>query len=157
MGIDTLLLVEDDLSDARLIVRAIQKAQIPIRVVHVKNGDEAVAYLSHQPPYESLFANPLPCFVLMDLKLPRKSGLEVLQWMREQKSGVERVPVIMLTSSHHAVDIRSAYDIGVNSYLVKPESSEELLRMMMSLKEYWFSFNRGPICGRQEPAGSPAY
>ncbi|HKT52128.1 MAG TPA: hypothetical protein VJV96_17630, partial [Candidatus Angelobacter sp.] len=70
---------------------------------------------------------------------------------------VERVPVIMLTSSHHAVDIRCAYDMGVNSYLVKPESSDELLRMMMSLKEYWFSFNRGPICGPQEPAGSPAY
>lgn len=157
MGNDTLLLVEDDLSDARLIMRAIQKAQLPIRVVHVKNGDEAVAYLSHRPPFESLFANPLPCFVLMDLKLPRKSGLEVLQWMREQNTGVERVPVIMLTSSHHAVDIRSAYEVGVNSYLVKPESSEELLRMMMSLKEYWFNFNRGPICGHQEPAGSPAY
>lgn len=157
MGNDTLLLVEDDLSDARLIMRAIQKAQLPIRVVHVKNGDEAVAYLSHRPPYESLLANPLPCFVLMDLKLPRRSGLEVLHWMREQNTGVERVPVIMLTSSHHAVDIRRAYDMGVNSYLVKPESSDELLRMMISLKEYWFSFNRGPICGPHAPAGSPAY
>ena len=157
MDNETLLLVEDDLSDARLIMRAIQKAQLGIRVVHVKNGDEAVAYLSHQPPYESLLSNPLPCFVLMDLKLPRRSGLEVLQWMREQKTGVERVPVIMLTSSHHAVDIRSAYDFGVNSYLVKPESSDELLRMMTSLKEYWFSFNRGPICGPKQKAGAGAY
>jgi|ERR1041385_2814845 CheY-like chemotaxis protein len=157
MDNDTLLLVEDDLSDARLIIRAIQKAQIPIRVVHVKNGDEAVAYLSHQPPYESVLSYPLPCFILMDLKLPRRSGLEVLQWMREQQSGVERVPVIMLTSSHHAVDIRRAYDLGVNSYLVKPESSDQLFRMMSSLKEYWFTFNRGPICGPKEPTGAGAY
>jgi CheY-like chemotaxis protein len=154
---DTLLLVEDDLSDARLIMRAIQKAELRIRVVHVKNGDEAVAYLSHKPPYESLTSNPLPCLVLMDLKLPRRSGLEVVQWMREQHSGVERVPVIMLTSSHHAVDIRSAYDLGVNSYLVKPESSHQLLQMMASLKDYWFTYNRGPICGTEQRAGAGLY
>lgn len=140
----TLLLVEDDPADARLINRAMQKADIVARIVHVKNGDEAVAYLAGQPPYVDRFKNPVPRLVLMDLKLPRRSGLEVLLWMREQKSGVERVPVVMLTSSHHAVDIRRAYDYGVNSYLVKPETSDQLVRMMSSLKDYWFTHNQGP-------------
>ena len=145
----TLLLVEDDPADARLINRAMQKADIVARIVHVKNGDEAVAYLAGQPPYIDRFQNPLPRLVLMDLKLPRRSGLEVLLWMREQKSGVERVPVVMLTSSHHAVDIRRAYDYGVNSYLVKPETSDQLVRLMSSLKDYWFTHNEGPA---EEPA-----
>jgi CheY-like chemotaxis protein len=80
----------------------------------------------------------------MDAKLPRRWGLEVLHWMREQRSGVERIPVVMLTSSQHAVDIRQAYEYGVNSYLVKPETSEQMLRMVTLLKDYWFSLNQGP-------------
>jgi CheY-like chemotaxis protein len=152
----TLLLVEDDPADARLISRAVQKAELLARLVHVKNGDEAVAYLSGQPPFIDRLQNPLPRLVLMDLKLPRRNGLEVLAWMREQKSGVERIPVVMLTSSHHAVDIRRAYDYGVNSYLVKPETSEELLRLMSSLKEYWFTHNQSPAVepDKSSPAGA---
>ena len=149
----TLLLVEDDLADARLITRAMQKAGIPARVIHVKNGDEAVAYLSGQPPFVDRYKNPLPRLVLMDLKLPRRSGVEVLAWMREQKSAVARIPVVMLTSSHHAEDIRTAYDYGVNSYLVKPETTEHLLRLMASLKDYWFTHNQAPIVEPEKPSG----
>ena len=136
-----LLLVEDDPADAVLIQRSIEKVGIPAQVVHLKDGDEAVAYLSA----ESLKSGaPLPWLILMDLKLPRRSGLEVLQWIREQKSDVSRVPVIMLSSSHHGVDIQRAYQYGVNSYLVKPETSDALLSMMTVLKTYWFYNNQNP-------------
>jgi CheY-like chemotaxis protein len=138
------LLVEDDPADARLIMRAIERVKIPARVVHVKNGDDAVSYLAGTEQYGDRKKYPLPCLVLMDVKLPRRWGLEVLQWMRSQKSGVERVPVVMLTSSQEAVDIRQAYDFGVNSYLVKPENTDQLLRMVSVLKDYWFSLNQAP-------------
>jgi CheY-like chemotaxis protein len=136
-----LLLVEDDPADALLIQRSIEKAGIPARVVHLKDGDEAVAYLSgeNSDPHTAL-----PFLILMDLKLPRRSGLEVLQWIRQQNSDVSRVPVIMLSSSHHAVDIQRAYQYGVNSYLVKPETSDALLSMMTVLKTYWFYNNQNP-------------
>lgn len=140
-----LLLVEDDPADAVLIQRSIQKVGIPAQVVHLKDGDEAVAYLSAESSKSSL-----PWLILMDLKLPRRSGLEVLQWIREQKSDVSRVPVIMLSSSHHTVDIQRAYQYGVNSYLVKPETSDALLSMMTVLKTYWFYNNQNPqIVSRQ--------
>src|SRR5690348_9945733 len=141
-----LLLVEDDPADAVLIQRSIQKAGIPANVVHLKDGDEAVAYLSAGNPQDA----GLPWLILMDLKLPRRSGLEVLQWIRNQKSDVSRVPVIMLSSSHHSVDIQRAYQYGVNSYLVKPETSDALLSMMTVLKTYWFYNNQNPpIASRQ--------
>jgi CheY-like chemotaxis protein len=140
-----LLLVEDDPADARLIMRAIHKALVPALIVHVKDGDAAVAYLSGAEPYSNRKADPLPSLVLLDMKLPRRSGLEVLRWLREQKSGAERVPVVMLSSSQHTVDINRAYECGVNSYLVKPETSDQLLTLLSSLKEYWFTHNQGPV------------
>ncbi len=136
-----LLLVEDDPADAVLIQRSIQKVGIPAQVVHLKDGDEAVAYLSAEG---SKPGASLPWLILMDLKLPRRSGLEVLQWIRQQNSGISSVPVIMLSSSHHAVDIQRAYQYGVNSYLVKPETSDALLSMMTVLKTYWFYNNENP-------------
>lgn len=136
-----LLLLEDDPADAVLIQRSIQKVEIPAQVVHLKDGDEAVSYLSAE---SSKPETSLPWLILLDLKLPRRSGLEVLQWIRQQESDISRVPVIMLSSSHHAVDIQRAYQYGVNSYLVKPETSDALLSMMTVLRTYWFYNNQNP-------------
>lgn len=142
-----LLLVEDDPADAVLIQRSIEKVGIPAQVVHLKDGDEAVAYLSAESSKPNA---SLPFLILMDLKLPRRSGLEVLQWIRRQNSDVSRVPVIMLSSSHHTVDIQRAYQYGVNSYLVKPDTSDALLGMMTVLKTYWFYNNENPrVVARQ--------
>lgn len=142
-----LLLVEDDPADAVLIQRSIEKVGIPAQVVHLKDGDEAVAYLSAEGSKPNA---SLPFLILMDLKLPRRSGLEVLQWIRQQNSDVSRVPVIMLSSSHHTVDIQRAYQYGVNSYLVKPDTSDALLGMMTVLKTYWFYNNENPrVVARQ--------
>ena len=142
-----LLLVEDDPADAVLIQRSIEKVGIPAQVVHLKDGDEAVAYLSVE---SSKPGASLPFLILMDLKLPRRSGLEVLQWIRQQNTDISRVPVIMLSSSHHTVDIQRAYQYGVNSYLVKPDTSDALLSMMTVLKTYWFYNNENPrVVARQ--------
>lgn len=134
-----LLLVEDDPADAMLIIRAMEKVDLPARILHVNDGDEAVAYLAGEGSNQE---RALPWLVVMDLKLPRRSGLEVLQWIRQQESDISRVPVVMLSSSHHTVDIQRAYQYGVNSYLVKPETSDQLLSMMTVLKTYWFYNNQ---------------
>lgn len=144
-----ILLVEDDPADATLIKRSMEKAGIAARIVHMKDGDEAVAYLTGEGASAGK-RPPLPWLIIMDLKLPRRSGLEVLQWIRQQQSDVSRVPVIMLSSSHHAVDIQRAYQYGVNSYLVKPETSDALLSMMTVLKTYWFHNNQGPVIATRQ-------
>ncbi|HKR86283.1 MAG TPA: response regulator [Terriglobales bacterium] len=125
------------------------KAGIAARIVHLKDGDEAVAYVSGEATSENAPAL-LPWLIVLDLKLPRRSGLEVLQWIRQQASEIARVPVIMLSSSDHAVDIQRAYQFGVKSYLVKPDTSGGLLSMMTVLKTYWFQNNQNPIRPKRE-------
>jgi len=142
-GAYTVLLAEDDSNDVLLTQRAFQKAGIanPLRVV--TNGEEAVAYLSSESPYGDRQKHPLPALLLLDLKLPRKSGLEVLEWLRGQP-GLKRLPVVMLTSSKETSDVNRAYDIGANSYLVKPVLFDSLLGMVKSLGLYWLTLNKGP-------------
>jgi len=86
---------------------------------------------------------PLPALMLLDLKLPRKSGLEVLAWLREQR-GLLRLPVVVLTSSKESVDVGQAYDLGANSYLVKPVAFDKLLEMVKALGLYWLILNEKP-------------
>jgi CheY-like chemotaxis protein len=108
----------------------------------VADGDAAVAYLAGEPPYERAKC-PLPSLVLLDLKLPRRSGLEVLEWMHQQP-GLKRVPVIVLTSSSEHQDIRVAYDLGACGYLVKPSSFAKLIEVMESVRSYWIARNVYP-------------
>jgi DNA-binding response OmpR family regulator len=81
--------------------------------------------------------------VLLDLKLPRRSGLEVLEWIRERE-GLKRLPVVVLTSSKEVADVNRAYDLGANSYLVKPVSFNSLLELVKSLEVYWLILNQKP-------------
>jgi len=139
----TILLVEDDPNDVLLMQRAFQKGKLANRMDVVENGEEAVAYLgatgSHSPRSE----DPPPMLVLLDLKLPRKSGLEVLEWLRTQPV-LKRVPVVVLTSSRQTSDINRAYDLGANSYLVKPVAFEDLLKLVVTLNMYWAILNQPP-------------
>ncbi len=138
-----ILLVEDSPDDALLIQRAFRKANLANPVQLVRDGEEAVAYLSGAPPYEDRTRFPLPVFMLLDLKLPRRSGLEVLAWVR-QESVVKRLPVVVLTSSRESVDVNRAYDLGVNSYLTKPVGFEALLEMVKNVNLYWLVLNENP-------------
>ncbi|MGH7396492.1 MAG: response regulator [Candidatus Rokuibacteriota bacterium] len=142
-SVHPILLVEDSPDDALLIQRAFRKANLANPVQLVRDGEEAVAYLSGAPPYEDRARFPLPVFMLLDLKLPRRSGLEVLAWVR-QESVVKRLPVVILTSSRESVDVNRAYDLGVNSYLTKPVGFEALLAMVKSVNLYWLVLNENP-------------
>lgn len=139
----TILLVEDDSNDVLLIQRAFRKSDVVNPIQVVGDGEEAIAYLSGRGPYADRERYPLPVLLLLDLKLPRKSGFEVLEWLRQQP-GLKRLPVAVLTSSAETPDINRAYDLGANSYLVKPVRFEGLLRMVQTLNLYWLIINEKP-------------
>ena len=139
----TILLVEDDPNDIILIKRAFTKASIANPIHVVEDGEEAIAYLAGKDPYSNREKYPLPILILLDLKLPRKSGHEVLEWLRRQP-GMKRLIVVVLTSSQQAHDINRAYDLGANSYLVKPVTFYGLLDIVKTLNLYWLIFNERP-------------
>jgi CheY-like chemotaxis protein len=133
------LLVEDDPDDQVLIRRAFTKARLRNPLVLARDGDEAVAYLSGDQRQ-----NPLPVLILLDLKLPRRSGLQVLEWLRGQPGPLGRTPVAVLTSSRQNTDVDQAYDRGANSYLVKPVDLDGLLELVKTVGLYWTVLNEAP-------------
>ena len=143
---NVLLHVEDDPNDVLLLQRAFRKANAAITIQAVTDGDKAVAYLSGADEYGDREKYPLPAVVLLDLKMPRKSGLEVLQWVRSNEK-VRRLIVIIFTSSKHDEDVNKAYDIGANSYLVKPVGFDMLVEVAKMIQQYWISTNERPQLG----------
>jgi CheY-like chemotaxis protein len=140
----TVLLVEDNADDVLLIQRAFRKANLPSVVQVVTHGEAAVDYLAGAGDYGDRLRYPLPVLVLLDLKLPRKSGLEVLTWRRQQAE-VRRLPMVVLTSSREVSDLHAAYDLGANSYLVKPVGFDALLDMLKAVDHYWTALNERPL------------
>lgn len=138
-----ILHVEDDANDVLLVQRAFRKAAVPALLQSVQDGEAAVSYLSGAEIYADRDRFPLPHLVLLDLKIPRKSGLEVLAWLR-QHPRLHRLPVAVLTSSRHEKDIHLAYDSGANSYLVKPVGFDALLEMVRMIDVYWLRLNEKP-------------
>ncbi len=143
VALPTLLLAEDDPNDVMLFRRAMEKSKMANPLQIAKDGEVAIAYLSGEGIYADRNLYPLPAIMLLDLKLPRKSGLEVLEWLREQP-GINRLPVVVMTSSKESADVSRAYDLGANSYLVKPVSFDNLLEMVKVLGLYWFILNEKP-------------
>ncbi len=139
----TILLVEDNPDSVLLIQRAFRRANIPHPIQVVQDGESAILYLTGSDPYADRERYPLPSLVLLDLKIPIKSGHEVLAWLRQQPD-LKRLPVVILTSSKELSDINRAYDLGVNSYLVKPVGFDNLLETIKTLHHYWNSFNQSP-------------
>jgi CheY-like chemotaxis protein len=138
-----ILLVEDDPNDVLLLERAFSRAGILYPLHVVNDGDQALDFLRGVGEYKDRIKYPLPDLILLDLKLPRRSGHEVLKWLRN-KPGLKRVPVIVLTSSSERRDISEAYDEGANSYLVKPPNTDSLGQMVSQLEKYWLTLNQGP-------------
>ena len=138
-----ILLAEDDPNDVLLIQRAFQRTHVANPLQVVRDGEEALAYLSGQGAFADRERHPLPVLMLMDLKMPRKSGLEVLEWVRQQP-GLKRLPITVLTSSNQSPDINRAYELGANSYLVKPAGFDSLLELVKNLDMYWLILNEKP-------------
>lgn len=139
--LSTVLLVEDDPDDAELISHAFGKAGIVNPVITVDDGDEAIHYVQGRLAYADRRRFPVPSLILLDLKLPRRSGFEVLEAIRATEA-TRRVPVVVLTSSSQEDDIRRAYDVGANSYLVKPVGRDALVAMVQALDAFWMKLNQ---------------
>jgi DNA-binding response OmpR family regulator len=142
----TVLLVEDDENDVFFMQRAFKEAGIATPLNVANDGREAIDYLSGTGKYTDRKQWPLPCLLLLDLKLPYVLGLDVLKWLRSHAE-FKAVIVIVLTSSKQDRDIERAYALGANSYLVKPPDVQHLVAMVKRIKEYWMETNQiGPPC-----------
>lgn len=139
----TILLVEDDPADIFRIQRAFRKASLLSPLAVVTDGEQAISYLSGQDLYQDRELYPVPNLILLDLKLPRRSGFEVLFWLR-QESELKHLPVVILTSSEQQADISNAYAAGANSYLAKPPSPAALRDMVQVIEHYWILLNHSP-------------
>jgi CheY-like chemotaxis protein len=138
-----ILLADDDGDEAYLVVRAFKEAGIlhPVAVVH--DGEAAIRYLEGSGEYADRLAHPPPCLLLLDQKLPGRSGLEVLEWVRNS-SATPTLPVLLLSASTYDCDVQAAYLVGANGYLVKPPEYEDTIAMARAVKDYWLTFNRAP-------------
>ncbi|MDB6020637.1 MAG: response regulator receiver protein [Pedosphaera sp.] len=137
----TLLLVDDNEDDIFLTKRALREAQITTLVQTASDGQQAIDYLSGAGKFQDRALYPLPALMLLDLKMPRKGGLDVLQWIREQASLRSLVVIILTTSLEHS-DIERAYQLGANSYLQKPSNTKVLAEIMGAIKLYWLTHNQ---------------
>jgi len=137
------LIAEDDPSDVFLLQRAFTAAGVPAALHFVRDGQEAIDYLGGEASFADRASYPLPDLMLLDLKMPRLNGFDVLEWLRKQP-GLRRLLVTILTSSDQARDIDRAYDLGANSYLLKPHGTHELSELVMRLQRYWFELNQRP-------------
>jgi len=142
-GQSHILLVEDDEDDAFLLTRALRTAQIENPLHVVTDGEQAVAYLKGEGRFADRTQHPLPGLVLLDLKLPRISGFEVLQWIQNEPA-LPQLVVVVLSSSGEKRDINMAYRFGARSYLVKPPTAANFVDLANGLKLYWLQLNQAP-------------
>jgi CheY-like chemotaxis protein len=133
----TVLLVEDDLNDIFLVKRAFKMAHIQNPLQVVTDGQEAIAYLRGEGKYADRQAHPLPKLVVMDIKMPRKSGFEVLTWIKGDNHVLRRIPVIIVSSSDNPADINHAYEQGANAYMIKPVDFRAVEHLFESITHYW--------------------
>ena len=136
-----ILHVEDDPNDVLLLKTAVKMAGIRYGIRSVRDGLEAINYLSGVEPYHDRAEFPMPLLVLLDLKMPRTNGFDVLRWIRSQ-SHFKQLPVVIFTSSNHAADMAKAYEYGANSYLLKPVTLEDLVETLKAVAFYWGVLNQ---------------
>ena len=132
----TVLLVEDDLNDIFLVKRAFKIAKIENPLQVVTDGVEAVQYLRGEGKYEDRHAHPLPKLIVMDIKMPRQSGFDVLQWVKND-GPLRRIPIVIVSSSDNPADINHAYELGANAYMIKPMDLRAVEHLFSSITHYW--------------------
>lgn len=143
MNSKTILLIEDNPSDIGLTKRALEKGHIANELVVTEDGQEALNYLWGTGTHAGRDVSDLPTLTLLDLKLPRVSGLEVLRRVRSDPR-TRRMPVVILTSSTEEQDVASGYDLGVNSYIRKPVDFKQFAEAIQQLGLYWLVLNEPP-------------
>jgi len=141
-----ILLAEDNLDDVMLVRMAFRKAGFDNRIVVVCDGEVAINYLKGKGRYADRTQHPIPQIFLLDLKMPRVSGFEVLAW-RQRRAEWKCLPTIVLTSSYASEDITRAYDLGANSFLTKPADFPEFVTMMKEMIRFWLRNSKLPTPG----------
>lgn len=131
-----ILAAEDEETDCLLLSMALKQAHVPNPLVLAKDGQDAVEYLAGLPPYEDRTSHPLPGLLLLDLKMPRMSGFDVLEWLSARPS-FRDLPVIVLSSSSNEADIAQARRLGARDYLVKPHDFRKLTQVVAELAARW--------------------
>jgi CheY-like chemotaxis protein len=140
-----ILFIEDDPAHAEITMRNFKKNRISNKVIHLWDGQQALDYLFRQGDYKDPEKSPLPHLILLDLRLPKVDGLEVLDKIRTSKP-LRCIPTVILTTSEAELDITKAYDYNVNSYLVKPLDFEKFSNMIEAFGFYWVVWNKYPPC-----------
>src|SRR5438128_9444040 len=130
-----ILLVEDRGDDILLIQKAFNRAQVHNPMMVVRDGDEAMSYLAGEGKFSNRAEYPLPWLILLDLKMPRVDGFEVLKWIRSQPE-LRRLIVVVLTSSEELRDVNQAYELGANSFMVKPMDFENAVQLSEMIQKY---------------------
>ena len=138
-----ILLVEDNPADAELTLRALRKHNLANRVIHVHDGEEALDFIFARGPYHTRQIEHKPKVILLDLKLPKVDGLEVLRIIKGDPR-TQSIPVVMLTSSRQEQDVIESYRLGVNSYIVKPVDFDKFFTAVEELGLYWLLLNQPP-------------
>ncbi|NCT76654.1 MAG: response regulator [Chitinophagaceae bacterium] len=136
-----ILLVEDNAADAEMTIRALRKAHLSNKLIHLKDGVEALDFLFGNGAYSTRDVNQHPRVILLDIKMPKMDGIEVLRNIRANES-TRTIPVVIMTSSNEDKDILASYQLGVNSYVVKPVEFDEFVKAVGNLGLYWLLTNR---------------
>ena len=135
------MLVEDNADHAELVIRTMESHHIPTRIQHLTDGESALDYLLRRNQFSDPETSPRPHMILLDLRLPRVDGLEVLRVIKEEED-LKKIPVVILTASEAERDVMHAYEYYVNSYLVKPVGFEDFSNLMKDLGGYWLGWNK---------------
>jgi CheY-like chemotaxis protein len=138
-----ILLVEDDLAHAEIVLRSIRDLKVANRIIHVEDGQAALDYLGHRGAYADPKANPRPQLILLDLRLPKVDGLDVMQQIKGDAE-LKGITTVVLTTSNAKSDMVNAYSNGASSYLVKPVDFKMFNELLAGLGFYWLAWNKYP-------------
>jgi two-component system response regulator len=138
-----ILLVEDTRSDAEMIIRAIRKGKITNSILRLQDGKEALDFIFGTGEYTGRDIHQKPKVILLDLKMPKVNGIQVLQQLKANDL-TKQIPIVVLTSSKENPDVEQCYALGVNSFIVKPVEFEDFMNVVSSLGVYWINHNQAP-------------
>lgn len=138
-----ILLVEDNPDDAGLVIRALKKSNLSNNLIHVEDGVEALDFLFCKGKFSSRKIDDKPKLILLDLKMPKIGGIEVLKAIKEDER-TSVIPVVIMTSSHEERDVVESYKLGINSYVVKPVDFDNFSKAVIELGFYWLLLNQRP-------------